>query len=185
MKTLVILGAGPKAVAVAAKAYVLKSLGYEVPAIVTVDPLGVGGNWVSGGGWTNGHHLLGTPPDKDVGFPYRTRIANESAQDNTRVDAALMEYSWMSYLVSRDKYAQWIDRGHPCPTHEEWAEYLRWIARAVDMRVMAGRITAIRAVDKTTRTRTTPIRTPKPATLRTTTGVGNATSNSTTADPRS
>ena len=149
MKTLVILGAGPKAVAVAAKAHVLKSLGYEVPTIVTVDPLGVGGNWVSGGGWTNGHHLLGTPPDKDVGFPYRTRIANESAQDNTRVDAALMKYSWMSYLVSRDKYAQWIDRGHPCPTHEEWAEYLRWVARAVDMRVTPGRITAIRAVDKT------------------------------------
>ncbi|MDO4915242.1 SidA/IucD/PvdA family monooxygenase [Corynebacterium sp.] len=148
MKTLVILGAGPKAVAVAAKAYVLKSLGYEVPTILTVDPLGVGGNWVSGGGWTNGHHLLGTPPDKDVGFPYRTRIANESAQDNTRVDAALMEFSWMSYLVSRDKYAQWIDRGHPCPTHEEWAEYLRWVAHAVDMQVMAGRITSIRAVDK-------------------------------------
>lgn len=148
MKTLVTLGAGPKAVAVAAKAYVLKSLGYEVPTIVAVDPLGVGGNWVSGGGWTNGHHLLGTPPDKDVGFPYRTRIANQSVQDNTRVDAALMKYSWMSYLVSRDKYAQWIDRGHPCPTHEEWAEYLRWVARAVDMRVMAGRITAIRAVDK-------------------------------------
>lgn len=147
MKTLVILGAGPKAVAVAAKAYVLKSLGYDVPTIVTVDPLGVGGNWVSGGGWTNGHHLLGTPPDKDVGFPYRTRIANESERDNTRVDAALMEFSWMNYLVSRDKYAQWIDRGHPCPTHEEWAEYLRWVAHAVDMRVMAGRITAIRAVD--------------------------------------
>ena len=130
--------------AVAAKAYALKSLGYEVPTITTVDPRGVGAHWVSDGGWTNGHHLLGTPPDKDVGFPYRTRLT-QSPQENLHIDAALTELSWMRYLISQDTYAEWIDRGHPCPTHEEWAQYLQWVAHTIDMAVVPGRITAIRA----------------------------------------
>ena len=32
----------------------------------------VNANWQAEGGWTDGQHRLGTSPEKDVGFPYRS-----------------------------------------------------------------------------------------------------------------
>ncbi|MDN6387909.1 MAG: hypothetical protein L0J86_09585, partial [Corynebacterium sp.] len=81
--SLIILGAGPKAVAVQAKAHALRSLGLPAPTITVVDHQGVGGNWRAGGGWTDGRHQLGTSPTKDVGFPYRTRIAGQGPGNGT------------------------------------------------------------------------------------------------------
>ena len=62
--SLTVLGAGPKAIAVQAKAHALRCLGISKAEILVLDPLGVGGNWLSDGGWTNGRHLLGTSPLK-------------------------------------------------------------------------------------------------------------------------
>ena len=84
MLSLTVLGAGPKAIAVQAKAHALRRMGLPAPEILVIDPQGVGGNWLSGGGWTNGHHLLGTSPMKDVGFPYRTRIVDPPDAHGTR-----------------------------------------------------------------------------------------------------
>ncbi|MGV0342539.1 lysine 6-monooxygenase, partial [Corynebacterium mastitidis] len=42
---LLVVGAGPKGVAVAAKAAAMSRLGLPAPSVVLVDPLGVGGNW--------------------------------------------------------------------------------------------------------------------------------------------
>jgi mycobactin lysine-N-oxygenase len=51
MTTLAVLGAGVKAVAVAAKAYVLGQMGVDAPEVVAVERIGVGANWQSSGGW--------------------------------------------------------------------------------------------------------------------------------------
>lgn len=89
MSTLAILGAGAKAVAVAAKASVLRDMGVtgvDVPDIVAVERIGVAANWQASGGWTDGAHRLGTSPEKDVGFPYRSSLVpRRNAEDRKSV----------------------------------------------------------------------------------------------------
>ncbi len=73
--TLAVVGAGPKAVAVAAKAAVLREMGADAPDVIAVERTAIAANWTASGGWTDGEHRLGTGPEKDVGFPYRSRGA--------------------------------------------------------------------------------------------------------------
>ena len=70
MPTLVVVGAGPKGIAIAAKARALAAAGLDVPRVVLVDRSSVAGNWTGRQGYTSGLLPLGTPAEKDVGFPY-------------------------------------------------------------------------------------------------------------------
>ncbi|HSA41876.1 MAG TPA: lysine 6-monooxygenase, partial [Mycobacterium sp.] len=85
--TLAIIGAGPKAVAVAAKAAVLRGMGVPAPEVLTVERSAVAANWQPGGGWTDGNHRLGTGPEKDVGFPYRSALV---PRRNAELDEQMM-----------------------------------------------------------------------------------------------
>ncbi len=136
---LLVVGAGPKGVAVAAKAAAMSRLGLPAPSVVLVDPLGVGGNWRAEGGWTDGRHGLGTPPEKDVGFPYRTRIAGE--EDSPRVDEELARHGWGAFLIARGEFAAWVDRGRPAPLHDTWADYLRWVVERLGITVVRAEVT--------------------------------------------
>jgi mycobactin lysine-N-oxygenase len=137
---LAILGAGAKAVAVAAKAAMLREMGVATPDIVAVERTAVAANWRSGGGWTDGQHRLGTSPEKDVGFPYRSAILPGR---NAELDQRMMRLSWQSYLVATGRFAEWVDRGKPAPTHETWAGYLRWVSDVVAMNVVEGEVTRL------------------------------------------
>src|SRR5215472_14901678 len=70
MPTLAVVGAGPKGIAIAAKARALAAAGLEAPRVVLVDRGAVAGNWSGRQGYTSGLLPLGTPAEKDVGFPY-------------------------------------------------------------------------------------------------------------------
>lgn len=144
MESLVIVGAGPKAVAIAAKAFALRQVGIDVPAVKVIEANSVASNWLSYGGWTDGRHLLGTAPEKDVGFPYRTRIARDRSG---KVDDILLGLGWQRFLIQLDEYPEWIDRGRPSPTHNLWARYLSWVAAEIDLHVDYGTVTQARAVD--------------------------------------
>ena len=138
-KDMLIIGAGPKAVAVAVKAHVLRSSGYRAPEITIVESLAVGNNWRRTGGWTDGRQSLGTSPFKDIGFPYEAdRIIAERP-----VDAAMFEFSWGSYLGKTGQYAKWVDRGSPSPTHNEWAMYLEWALALTETEVIFGDVISI------------------------------------------
>jgi mycobactin lysine-N-oxygenase len=137
MSTLAVLGAGAKAVAVAAKAFVLREMGVEVPDVITVERTGVGANWQASGGWTDGAHRLGTSPEKDVGFPYRSAVA---PRRNAELDERMTRYSWQSYLIATASFAEWIDRGRPAPTHRRWSQYLGWVAQHVGLNVVHGEV---------------------------------------------
>jgi mycobactin lysine-N-oxygenase len=138
--TLAIIGAGAKAVAVAAKAAVLRDMGVDVADVVAVERTGVAANWRAGGGWTDGRQRLGTSPEKDVGFPYRaTLVPGRDAE----IDERMMRFSWQSYLVATDQFVGWIDRGRPAPTHDTWAGYLRWVAHVVGLKVVRGEVLQI------------------------------------------
>ncbi|QIS17738.1 SidA/IucD/PvdA family monooxygenase [Nocardia terpenica] len=143
MDTLVVVGAGPKAMAVAAKAHVLRELGLPAPRVVVVESHAVGGNWLPGGGWTDGQHRLGTSPEKDVGFPYHSTWARGH---NRAIDAAMRAFSWTSFLVERGTYAEWIDRGRPNPHHHVWAAYLQWVAAASGVELVLGAVRRISPV---------------------------------------
>jgi len=138
--TLAIIGAGAKAVAVAAKAGVLREMGVEVPDVVAVERSDVAANWRAGGGWTDGRQRLGTSPEKDVGFPYRSTLVPGR---DTDLDERMMRFSWQSYLVATDQFVGWVDRGRPAPTHDTWAGYLRWVGDVVGLKVVRGEVVQI------------------------------------------
>ena len=142
MGRLLVVGAGPKAMAVAAKAHVLRELGLPAPHVIVVESHAVGGNWLSSGGWTDGRHRLGTNPEKDVGFPYHSTWARGH---NRAINDAMMAFSWTSFLVERGTYAEWIDRGRPSPHHHIWAKYLQWVARKTDIELVLGAVHTISA----------------------------------------
>ncbi|WP_327095416.1 lysine N(6)-hydroxylase/L-ornithine N(5)-oxygenase family protein [Nocardia vinacea] len=142
MDTLLVVGAGPKALAVAAKAHVLRKLGLAAPRVIVVEAHAVGGNWLPSGGWTDGQHRLGTSPEKDIGFPYHSTWARGH---NRAIDEAMMAYSWTSFLVEHGTYAEWIDRGRPSPHHHVWAKYLQWVARAIDLELVFGTVDSVAA----------------------------------------
>ncbi|MDD4866154.1 MAG: NADPH-dependent L-lysine N(6)-monooxygenase MbtG [Mycobacterium sp.] len=137
MSTLAVLGAGAKAVAVAAKAAVLQEMGVQVPDVIAVERLGVGANWRASGGWTDGAQRLGTSPEKDVGFPYRSALVPGR---NAEIDERMTRYSWQSYLIATASFAEWIDRGRPAPTHRRWSQYLGWVAEHVGLKVVHGEV---------------------------------------------
>lgn len=79
--TLLVLGAGPKALAIAAKHAVLQQLGYPVPELLVVEKQGVAAHWSGTAGYTDGRSLLGTLPEKDLGFPYASLCWGDGAQN--------------------------------------------------------------------------------------------------------
>jgi mycobactin lysine-N-oxygenase len=141
--TLLVIGAGPKGLAIAAKQAVLRRLGFVVPEVILLDRSGVAANWSGAHGYTDGRQLLGTAPEKDLGFPYDSRAWVDTAR-NRAVDRAMLAYSWHAYLVDTYRYAAWIDRDRARPTHREWAAYLQWVSGQLQARVIQGDVFSLR-----------------------------------------
>ena len=118
------IGAGPKAVALAAKRHVLAANGILVPQFSVFDHKGLAAHWTGEYGYTDGFLPLGTPPEKDVGFPYATEAFDPTT--NRLIDTEMLQFSWAAFHVQRSRlsYADWVDRGKPAPQHKHWAEYL-------------------------------------------------------------
>lgn len=107
MATVAVVGAGPKGIAIAAKARALAAAGLPAPRVVLVDRGEVAGNWNGRQGYTSGLLSLGTPPEKDVGYPYAANWGDASAD----VIAAMAGYSWQRHLIRHGGYSDWVDRG--------------------------------------------------------------------------
>jgi mycobactin lysine-N-oxygenase len=140
--TLLVMGAGPKGLALAAKRAVLAQLGYPVPRVALIDYQGVAAHWSGASGYTDGRQLLGTRPEKDLGFPYASTCWGD-AHTNTSISQKMLLLSWHSYLVANDRYENWIDRGRTRPSHGEWSGYLRWVAQNIDLTLYAARVQRI------------------------------------------
>src|SRR5436305_11969284 len=130
--TLLVLGAGPKAVSIAAKRHMLAKLGYPVPDLHIIDRQGVTSHWSGQAGFTDGNQLLGTRPEKDIGFPYLSACWGDKAH-NRAAAKEMLHLSWQSYLIDQLRYADWIDRGRTRPTHSEWSKYIQWVAGKVGL----------------------------------------------------
>ena len=141
MPTLAVIGAGPKGIAIAAKARALEAAGLGAPRVVLIDRGAVAGNWSGGQGYTNGLLPLGTPPEKDVGFPY----ADSWGRTTPAVTAAMADYTWQRHLIGRGAYADWVDRGRMRPTHRQWSWYLREVAEKARAEILAAEVTGLEA----------------------------------------
>ena len=139
-KKLYIIGAGPKAVAIAAKAAVLQSLGYTVLDVTIVEKHEIGAHWVGRFGYTDGRLLLATAPYKDMGFPYDSRLVLDRSHRRKIDEKMLQRFSWYAFNIDGQmgRYAAELDRGgmleatekgHRQPTHGEYAQYLKWVAQ--------------------------------------------------------
>jgi mycobactin lysine-N-oxygenase len=121
---LAVIGAGPKAAALSAKSFAAQQCGHYAPKILIIERDQVAANWFGQSGYTNGMQRLGSPPEKDVGFPYRHA---EDTYPPDVINRVFSEFSWGAYLVSQRKYGHWIDKGRPSPFHKEWGNYLKWV----------------------------------------------------------
>jgi mycobactin lysine-N-oxygenase len=151
-KRLLIVGAGPKAIAICAKARMLRENGLEPPEIVIVERAGIAANWTGGYGYTDGKRLLATSPVKDIGFPYRPGfpykalgkvVEKKLKQRSSSILDGILCYSWAAYLIAISQYDDWIDRGWLRPTHAGFGDYLRWAARRCGIQIKRGEVTRI------------------------------------------
>ena len=67
-KTILVLGAGPKPLALAAKREAVRAQGWEVPELVVFDKAGIAANW-AGRRLHDGRQELGTPPETTSASP--------------------------------------------------------------------------------------------------------------------
>jgi mycobactin lysine-N-oxygenase len=121
MPTLAVIGAGPKGIAIAAKARALAAAGLGAPRVVLIDRSAVAGNW--------------------SGFPY----ADSWGAASPAVTAAMADYSWQRHLIAHGTYADWVDRGRLRPTHRQWSSYLREVAGKAEAEIMAGEAVGLEA----------------------------------------
>lgn len=127
---IVVLGCGPKALAIYAKMKGLEAAGLKVPEVVILERSAVAAHWQGGDcGFTDGKQPLGTPPEKDIGYPYKS----EYKQLAPAIDSSLLQYSWAAFKIAHGSYADWMDRDRPAPNHEEWAQYQAWVATKLQL----------------------------------------------------
>jgi mycobactin lysine-N-oxygenase len=144
---LLIVGAGAKAAAIAAKVHVLNGLiarARERPIRLTiVEATERAASWSGRNGMTSGEEPLAIPPIKDVGFPYQSHeLLGELGE---AVNHAITEFTWQRYLIDGGGYARWVNAGSPAVEHREYGRYLTWVlARATaGITHVSGRVTRI------------------------------------------
>jgi mycobactin lysine-N-oxygenase len=141
MPTLAVVGAGPKGIAIAAKARAVAAAGLAAPRVVLIERGPVAGNWSGRQGYTSGLLPLGTPAEKDIGYPYAASWRAASPA----VTAAMADYSWQRHLIARGAYSDWVDRGRLRPTHRQWSAYVREVADRAEAEILAGEVTSVEA----------------------------------------
>ncbi len=113
-----------------------------MPQLVIVDNQDIVAHWSGKFGFTDGRQLLGTRPEKDVGFPYASTCWGNDDVNNA-VANEMLRFSWQSYLVNSGRYVDWIDRGRTRPTHGEWSSYLEWVAARIGLDVTHAEVRKI------------------------------------------
>lgn len=122
---LVVIGAGAKAAAIAAKVHAVNELGLQPVRLTIVEATEVAATWSGVNGYTSGSEFLALTPAKDVGFPYQS--VEELGDAGFAIDEAVMSFAWHRYLIGKRGYARWIDAGSPPVQHREYGRYLTWV----------------------------------------------------------
>lgn len=136
MPSIAVIGGGPKAVALLARAWALASAGDNHVTVRVFEKNAIGASWLGSDGYTDGNEPLCTPAERDLGFPYLS-----SRPD---IDRLVYErFSWASFLVDRQEYADWVARGRLPPSHSTFAEYLVWAADRAGSPIEIAEVTGL------------------------------------------
>ena len=144
---LLIVGAGAKAAAIAAKVHAINELGLGPLSVTIVEKTEPAASWLGRNGMTSGEEPLAIPPIKDVGFPYQSHKQFGDAGD--AIDAGLMPFTWQRYATERGEYGGWVNSGSPSVRHRDYGAYLSWVlGRATEgVRLLRGRVEAVTIED--------------------------------------
>ncbi|HEV7290466.1 SidA/IucD/PvdA family monooxygenase [Sphingomonas sp.] len=144
MTRLAIVGAGPKAAALVARASELRAeLGtHRVPELIVFERAKVGAAWDGTDEYSSGFVSLCTPGEKDVCFPYDD-VWDGEGEFVSLASRLHARFSWSAYLVATGRYATWVDRGRDHPDHERFADYLDWVFDAADHDIVQGDVKRI------------------------------------------
>jgi len=145
---ILIVGAGAKAAALAAKVHVVNTLGLAEVSMTVIEKTEPAASWLGRNGMTSGEEPLAIPPIKDVGFPYQSSRQFGSLGDE--VDAALLPFTWQRFAMERHEYAAWVNSGSPSVLHRDYGEYLGWVlSRATEgVSIYDGRVTEVSLADE-------------------------------------
>lgn len=136
---IAIIGGGPKAAAIAAKAWCLRAE-FGIPLKITIfEPQSIGAHWTGECGYTDGRQRLCTPAEKDLGFPYTPDAFGENVANRM-----FRNFSWASYLVERGSLGKWVDRGRLKPSHKDFAGYLAHCIEKSQAEVIQARVAKLR-----------------------------------------
>src|SRR3546814_1038759 len=100
-KTLAVIGGGPKAAAIVARAATLRELlgAAKVPDVLVFEKRAIGSAWSGDGGYSSGHLTLCSPAEKDVGFPYSEVRARHRSEEHTSELQSLMRISYAVFCL--------------------------------------------------------------------------------------
>jgi len=140
---LIIVGAGAKAAAIAAKVHALNSLEPGTIRLTIIEANKRAASWAGENGMTSGEEPLAVPPIKDVGYPYESHELFGELGD--ALDHAVMSLSWQQYLIGKREYARWVNAGSPAVRHRDFGEYLNWVFSRASAGVnhVSGRVTQV------------------------------------------
>lgn len=141
MKRIAVIGGGPKAAAISAKAHCINLTRRQLE-VRLFEKAEWGGAWTGTNGYTDGEQRLCTPVERDVGFPYGEGLLNAGG-----VRTLFQEFSWSSFLVEADGnpegYRNWVDRGRKPPPHGVYAAYLAWVIKKARVHRTNAEVTAV------------------------------------------
>ena len=140
---ILIVGAGAKAAAIAAKVHTLNTLGLAEISMTVIEKTEPAASWLGRNGMTSGEEPLAIPPIKDVGFPYQS--SRQFGEVGDEIDAALLPFTWQRFAMERHEYAAWVNSGSPSVRHCDYGEYLGWVLeRATEgVTIYDGRVTEV------------------------------------------
>jgi mycobactin lysine-N-oxygenase len=140
---LLVVGAGAKATALAAKVHALNTIGAGPLALTIVEATEVAASWLGRNGMTSGEEPLAIPPIKDIGFPYQS--SKTFGELGAELDRAMMPFTWQQYMIGKGEYARWVNAGSPAVQHRDYGRYLTWaLSQATaGVTIVRGRVTQV------------------------------------------
>ncbi|MGN6816839.1 MAG: SidA/IucD/PvdA family monooxygenase [Solirubrobacterales bacterium] len=140
---ILIVGAGAKAAAIAAKVHTINTLGLAEISMTVIEKTTPAASWLGRNGMTSGEEPLAIPPIKDIGFPYQS--SRQFGEVGDEIDAALLPFTWQRFAMERHEYAAWVNSGSPSVQHRDYGTYLGWVLeRATEgVTIYDGRVTEV------------------------------------------
>lgn len=143
---IAVIGGGPKAVAIAAQAWALRTEDVADVRVTIFEPEHIGAYWSGKTGYTDGEQRLCTIAERDVGYPYNSFFGQD-------VDVTMASnFSWSQFLHTRpdgyeNGYSVWVDAGRKPPLHKHFADYLQWVMlrTSSQAQIVKGRVVKLTA----------------------------------------